>query len=345
MKKLASDLKHGIMKLRPENADDLWCLSQVIEPGDRVSGVTYRKVKIGDEQSSKSVKKRFFLTIRTEGLSLEEGSLRVSGTNELELDDIPKGSHHTISVEAGGAVTIQKEAWPRYQLERVSDSCKETGVVLVCVFDREEAIFALLNKRGHKSLSRISGEVAKKGVDVKARGFYKEIVNALEEYDKRYSPVFIVIASPAFWKEYLRAEIRDEGLKRKLVDATCSSVSEGAISEVLKRPELKKALADQRSAFEARLLDEVLAAISNDMAAYGLEEVRSAVDAGAVSKLVVADRLITGLRAEGRFRELEGVMKRAENRHAEVHIIASDEPVRSLMSLGGVAALLRYRLG
>ena len=46
MKILKRNLKKGEIKLRIENLDDLWYLSQIIDSNDLVSGSTLRKIKI-----------------------------------------------------------------------------------------------------------------------------------------------------------------------------------------------------------------------------------------------------------------------------------------------------------
>ena len=43
MKIIFSDLKKGIIKLKVDNVDDLWHLTHVIDNGDIVEAVTYRK--------------------------------------------------------------------------------------------------------------------------------------------------------------------------------------------------------------------------------------------------------------------------------------------------------------
>ena len=45
MKKIFEDLKHGIVKIKIENLDDLWYLSTIVDKGDLVKGETFRKIK------------------------------------------------------------------------------------------------------------------------------------------------------------------------------------------------------------------------------------------------------------------------------------------------------------
>ena len=43
MKILHKELDKGVIKLRVDNADDLWHLSHIVESGDLLFGKTYRK--------------------------------------------------------------------------------------------------------------------------------------------------------------------------------------------------------------------------------------------------------------------------------------------------------------
>jgi len=45
MRILKKELKKGRITVQTETIDDLWYLSQIVEPGDKVSGKTLRKIK------------------------------------------------------------------------------------------------------------------------------------------------------------------------------------------------------------------------------------------------------------------------------------------------------------
>src|SRR3989344_2264428 len=104
-----------------------------------------------------------------------------------------------------------------------------------------------MKRYGYEFLLEMKGEVQKKASPEKVKAtFYQDVVKQLEEYDKRYELNKIIVASPAFWKEYLIKLINDEKLKEKIILATCSDVGETAINEVLKRPETQEALKQDR---------------------------------------------------------------------------------------------------
>ncbi len=351
MKLMHSDFKKGEAKVKVENLDDLWYLNQIIDQKDLVKGKTLRKIKMGQEGQRKqdSVKRPVFLVIGVEKLEFSKTSnmLRISGTVKEGPEDVPLGSYHTFNVEENSVITIIKQNWLRFQIDKLKEASRGSGAkILICVHDREEAYFAMMKKYGYHLLSEIKGNVQKKADEKKVEStFYNDVIKQLEEYNKRYELGKIIIASPAFWKEDLMKLVGSE-LKAKIILATCSSVGENAISEVLKRPETEEALKQDRISKEFRLVDELLAEISkNSMASYGLEETKKAAEAGAVRILLVTDAFIQKSREENRYSVVELMMKSVDSSKGDIAIISSEhEAGKKLNGLGGIAAILRYKL-
>lgn len=351
MKQIYLNLKKAELKLKVENMDDLWCLSQIIEPDDLVRGKTIRKIKIGETNQRKVniIKKTIFIEIRVENVEFHEYSsvLRVSGVITQGPEDIQRGSYHTFNLEPSSIITIIKKQWLSFQIEKIKQASVETKKILICVLDRDDACFGLLKRQGFSLLSEIKGDVEKK-VDVKIRtgNFYGEVINKLYDYIKRYKIENIILASPAFWKEDLMKNIKHDDVKKKITLATCSCSGKEAIDEVLKRPEVKNVLSQQRIAKELKLVESLLEEISkNNLAVYGLKETEKAVNAGAIEKLLVTDKLIQKTRAEKKFEKIDQLMKSTESMKGTVNIIGSDhDGGKKLDGLGGIAAILRYKL-
>ena len=338
------DLKHGLIKVKVDGSQDMWALSTLIEVGDSVSGMTERKIKLGGSDEKSKISKRIVhLKILVEKIDYDT-SLRVSGKIIEAPDDIPKGDYHTFDISEGVVITIEKESWSRYSLKKLDDAINvKLANILIVAFDREEAIFAVLKNQGYEILPSLKGDVSKKDMEEKKSNFYQEIYKQLLDYDQKYLFDNIVVASPAFWKEYLLKEIKDDNLRKKIVLATCSSVDEGSINEILKRPELKTVLAKDNAARELKLIEELLEQISKDNAAYGLREVDAKIIIGNVSTLLVSENLILRMRHEKRYDILESLMTSAESLNAEIRIISSEEAMKKLDGLTGIAVLLRYK--
>jgi len=344
MKIIFKDLKHGLVKVKVDGSQDTWALSTLIEAGDCVSGMTERKIKLGgSEEKSKISKRIVHLKILVEKIDYDT-SLRVSGKIIDAPDDIPKGDYHTFDVADGTIITVEKESWTRYSIKKLDEAVNShLSNILILAFDREDAIFAILKSQGYEILPSMKGDVSKKDMEEKKSNFYQEIYKQLLDYDQRYLFDNIVIASPAFWKEYLLKEIKDDTLRKKIVLATCSSIDDGTIDEILKRPELKTVLDKDKATREVKLIEELLGHISKDNAAYGIREVSEKIQSGNVSALLVSENLILRMRHENKYLILEELMANAEALNAEIRIISGEEAMKKLDGLAGIAVLFRYK--
>jgi protein pelota len=352
MKILKKDIRHGEVFLEAEDLDDLWYLSQLIDAGDVVKSLTQRKIKLSDKDgtSSAAFKKTVLLSITVEKLGFHEYTdvLRVSGTVNEAAEDIPSGSHHTLSIEPSTKLTIIKQRWLKYQLERLDEASKDKGSeILICAFDREEAYFAILTKQGYRILAELSGEMEKKAdTAAQVKDFYGEIIQLLLDYSTRYNIKSIILASPAFWKEDLLKKIEDKSLRSKITLATCNAVGKSAIAEILRRPEIKNVLKNERNSRELELVEKLLEAISkNGPVAYGLKDTKVAVEASAVQTLLITTSFISERKESDSFGEVNQLMLKAESMSGSVVIInSSNDAGKHLDGLSGIAALLRYRL-
>jgi len=344
-----SDFKSGIVKLKITEPEDLWYLSHLIDPGDFIKGKTTRKIKIGQGENAKVAKKNYYVKIEAETIDFGSSgeTLRINGKIKEAPEEIPKDSYQAIALELGTEFIIEKVSWLEYQKQKLQEATEKRYNYLICIFDREEAIFALTKKFGYEIILKMIGEVAKKAQEVEIKkNFQLEIIKSLEEYNQRYSPEHIIVASPAFWKEDLFKKVSNPELKKKIVLASCSDISERSIDEVIKRPELDKIMGSSRTRKEKLLMDELLNEINkNNLAVYGFEEVKKAITAGAISKLLITDDFIQQKRQEGYYLELDELMKKIDHLQGEINIISSQqESGQKLDGLGGVAALLRYKL-
>jgi protein pelota len=323
-------------RLRPEAADDLWQLSQLIAPGDRVRARTARKVKATEEAQAE--RQLVTLTVTVEKAELAGSQLRIGGPIIEGPDDIPRGSWHTLSIGPGDELAWRRESWPGYLVQRVKELCAtRPPKLLLVVFDREEAWIARVTRDGYDVLAHLTGEVSRKRMAEKLKtDFWMDLLKAVREYDGRLQPERIILASPSFWKEEFL----------KVVLATSSSADETALAEVLRRDEVRAALEQARVAEELRAIEEVMAEIGrHGKAAYGLAQVELAAQAGAVTRVLVTDGLISKARTQGTGARVEAVLEAVDRGKGKVTIIASSHPGgKRLDGIGGIAALLRYRM-
>jgi len=116
------------------------------------------------------------------------------------------------------------------------------------------------------------------------------------------------------------------------------------IQESLRSGILSNVLENVRVTEEMKAVEELLARLGKGKCdvTYGLSEVEKAVTYGAVEKLLVADSSLRETTDENR-RVLEEIMKNVEAARGTIMVISTEhEAGTKLLSLGGIAALLRF---
>ncbi|MFC2174683.1 mRNA surveillance protein pelota [archaeon] len=325
------------IRVVPETLDDIWHLEKIIEKGDLVTAKSERRFKT---ESGKSERKTVKVKITVEGLEYHRDSrkLRLLGTivEGHPLEYVVIGTHHTIEVLPGIMITVTKEHWKRYQLERLDHAVKASKKpkLLIVVMDDEEAELALLRDFGLEKKGTIrSGKSGKAFPSDKKDDYFDQIADAIKGAEK------IVVAGPGFTKDNFAKWLEGKPLAKKCVFADIGGTGTPGMQELLKKGVIEKIVKDARAALEASLVEDVMVKIPTDNSTYGLAQVEEALDFGAAEKLLLADSYFSDNRDEA-----EKLLQKAEKTNCEVHIISTEhEPGERLEHLGGVAALLRFK--
>ena len=343
MKVLKKSLKEGFIQILVEDAEDLWHLRRIIAPEDIVKGKSTRKVKVTEKES---VKKQYYFELKAEKTSYESGALRINGIILNEIEDVPKGSHQNITVQEGDSIKIEK-AWTKYYLEMLDKAVKRAKLdYLLVLFDREEANFYELKGSELKSLGSLQGEVEKKDYKVASRNFYKELLQSVEKMDSSSNYNKIILAAAQFWLDEIKKELTSSKITKKAMLLPVSGTEKASVKELLLRPEVKKELLQLKSLREIALVEELLKQIKiGEKYAYGMKDVKNALQIGAVDTLMISSELIDKMIEEDSFEVLNGLMEQSLGKDSALEIIESDKnAVMQLNSLGGIAALLRFRI-
>jgi len=340
MKAEVRELKRrfGEIRLFPETLDDLWHLSHLVGPGDLVFATTFRSVEAATDKlrPEKTEKRPVRLGIRVEKVEFHPHSnrLRIAGVIESGVD---VASHHTLNVETGFELSVIK-FWRSVDCERLRRAVDASayGVVHVVSVEEGETQVYRLRQFGPEWVTTVTAG-SSKGADSGTRSTLYE--RTLEALSAVTGP--LVVAGPGFVKEefadYVRARAPD--VAGRMVVVETRRIGRGAVQEVIGQGILERLLGDLHLAREVRLMDEVLLRIATDGAvAYGIGDVRKAVAYGAAETVLVSDTLL-------RDEEATRVIEQAERINASVVVLSTEfEPGERLAALGGVAALLRYRL-
>jgi protein pelota len=328
----------GEIRLFPESLDDLWHLSHLVGPGDLVFATTLRTAETPSDKirPEKPEKIPVRLGIRVEKVEFHRSSnrLRIAGVIEQGMDT---GSHHTLNVEPGYEISVIRR-WRPVDLERISRAVRASLFDVVHILTVEEGDAELFRMRqfGPEGVISISGGSGKESGTSSRPAFFERVASHLTGIS---GP--LVIAGPGFVKDdfikYLKSSV-PEIAKRAVVVET-RRTGTGAVQEVIGLGILDNIQEDLQLSREVRLMNELLERISRGLpAAYGRAEVQRAIDYGACERLLVADSLI---RDEG----ILHLMDRADLMNATIVVFSGAfDPGRQLEGLGGIAALLRYRI-
>ncbi|NMC09372.1 MAG: pelota family protein, partial [Methanothrix sp.] len=169
--------------------------------------------------------------------------------------------------------------------------------------------------------------------------FFQEVAKAIDQAAGEGAQV--ILAGPGFAKEDLKKLIDSSypDLAVRIAMDDASSIGRSGFQEVLRRGAVKTVLESSRIAREAKLIEELFREIATDgRAAYGLKEVQTAVNYGAVERLLVLDEMV-------RRGNMDQIMRSVGDARGKVVVFSSEfEPGERLRSLGGVAALLRFKV-
>ena len=330
---------YGEVRLFPESIDDLWHLRHLIGPGDLVFATTFRSVDTATDKirPEKAEKRPVRLGVRVERVEFSEHGIRLRLTGTIE-HGVDAGAHHTINVETGFEISVIRH-WRPVDLERVERAVKASvyGVIHILTIEEGEAELFRLRQYGPESVITVTVGSGKGSETDSRAAFFDQLLSYIQDIT---GP--LIIAGPGFIKDDFVKYAKSRscpGIERAIVVET-RRIGRGAVQEVVGKGALEKLMDDLQLSREVKVMDEVLLRISQDGAvAYGIKEVREAIGYGAVEQVLIADTL---LRDAGAMHMIE----EAEAMRATIIVLSSEfEPGERLVALGGIAALLRYKLG
>ncbi|MGD6808841.1 MAG: mRNA surveillance protein pelota [Candidatus Bathyarchaeia archaeon] len=354
MKIVEKNLHQGFVKVVADNPDDLWHLYNVIYKGDEVYAYTSRAIKSDSEAARAKSAERIsaFMGVTVESVSWDKflGKLRVHGLICHAPDIIPTGAHHTLALGLNQQFTIVKKVWPKHLLDRLTLASESEKPLIIISIDDEG--FAVAETKQYGVEMKVEERIrlpGKNEADKRIEGtkaYFRKALNSLNQlWTQNHNP--IVIIGTGFVKNdfarYLSEEAKD--LNKSVADI--KSVNNGGtagIYEAIRSGVLLKTTNQLRVVEETEAMEEVMKRLGKGQGTitYGLTGVEEAVQMGAVEKLIVADTALRDAEEEQRLK-LETLMRDVERQNAKVTVISTEHEAGSkLLSLGGLAALLRF---
>ena len=340
--------------LVPESLDDLWHLTYIVEPGDLVAGDTTRRIQRNDDDMRDTGGEREHMWVELDVDEVEfakfANRLRVGGviadcSREDQLD-----FHHTINVEPRTEIEVEKR-WKPDQEDRLEEAVEatENPDVAIATVEEGEAYVHTVAQYGTEERASLSGSDGKRDRGESARSretLFAELSTILGRMDVDA----VILAGPGFTKQDALDYIQenDPDLASLITTVDTAGVGDRGVHEVLKRGAVDEVQTQTRISAEADLVDELTARIAKGSeVAYGPDQVAEAADFGAIEQLLVLDERLREERGQDGEWELDvdDIIETTEQKGGEVTVFSGEfDPGQQLRNLGGIAALLRYRI-
>ena len=326
----------GEIRLFPESIDDLWHIKHLIRNGDLIFADTFRSLDSQTDKTrpEKTEKKAVRLGLRVEKTEFHPDSirLRISGMIEQGPDT---GFYHTINLEPGREVSVIK-TWTTVELERIERAVtvSTSGIVHIVAIEEGEAQIFRIRQYGPEYVMKIiAGSGKREGIDTR-HAFFEETYHSLSSVTGS-----IVVAGPGFVKEDFLAYLQraDPDMAGHMLTAETRRTGQGAVQEVIGQGILEQITQDIQLGREVKLIEELLSRMAGTgPAAYGFDEVVTAVQYGAVSDILVVDIKMSE-------ENINRLLESADTMRANITVFSSEfEPGKQLGALGGIAAILRF---
>lgn len=361
------------LHVTPEDADDVWALHEVLQPGDLLRAKTVRKVHTEDAEGETRDVQRVttFLKVSMEriaGVDLSIGMLRVAGKIVEQTSVARMGQYHTLEIGPGENVTITREDGLHsvfVQLRKASLRVRPGTVCLlavdaagghsqrgVCELRRsiETGAFSLAVLRMSESAS--TSTKAMKGSSAAEKATARLVERAADlasEGTQLHSLAAIVVAcgdrevATQVQERITRTPGADKTLKTRIVSLPIAVSSVDAlISAIDANPQHMSRICSVAQQAERTALDEFHRLADAGRTAFGPRHVRAAAEMGAVALLMLADEKHRCTDVAQR-RDVDALVAMCEEAGGRVVVFArGTPPSEELERMSGVAAVLHF---
>lgn len=340
------DKKEGLIKLTPENLEDLWHIERILGSEDKVQATSYRSFKANEKAAGEKKKINVLLNAQKIEFARHANRLRITGTiiSGTPEEYVQVGSYHTIDVEPFTSISIYKD-WKSHHLSRLKKAVEETKRprLYILAMDEKEAVLATVMGFGVNYTWELENKSSKREDSKKQlegeRQYFGDLLLRLKLLEANK----IVVAGPGFAAQNFAnfAKEKEPALAKRLIVEHCSYADRTGINELMKNGVVSRIAADERVAQEMQLIDEFKLALAKNSKkiAYGLKNVSNAVELSAASKILVLDELLRNKK------EVEEIIEKAENKKVPVMIFSHESDGGcELAGFGGLIAFLKFEI-
>lgn len=341
------------VRLRIDDADDLWTLAQICRAGANLGMLSHRRDSTTGTQEGGRAKsaerKPMWIEIEVVECAFQPFSdnLRVHGViSEAKIDT---GSHHTHLVSPGDEVEVSFEGGlPEVDRALIRTALAagaqpKSGLVVV---ENDEVLIFEVSAHGIRDVSSFSmrggGKRADDSTGVR-RGFFERVARETKLVFPDRIP--LVICGPGMAREQFEGMLRALGAENQILNAATSIGGRSAANEVLAGGAADAVLGEHELVRQVRAIEEGLSRISTGGAVlYGRAAITDAAEQGAVESLVLDAGLLRSDDKQVRT-EWESIVSAVETTRGEVIQASVDHDAgQQLIGMGGALALLRWKV-
>lgn len=331
------------LKLRVDTLDDLWTIQRVIFKGDIVEAKSERRFRPseGDIGELKDV----IIALMVEKTELDKNAVRLRVTGKIiegrPLEYVKLNSYHTLNIAPRDTLEIRKSEWKDYLVavlrNAVSDSRKpRLGLIVI---DDEKALPAYLLGYGvdfkNEIYSHLSKRMTQKEFQEEQNKYFNRVIDLINEM-----PVdTVVVAGPGFTREDVKKYGADTGRLKKggknVIFESVSNAERSGMYELIRGAGVARILERERIRQEFSLMEEFLTNLSTGTSRYGIENVRTALESGSATHVLVNDSIL-GLP------DVQETLSLAERVKIRIEVFNSaDEAGQQLHGFSDIASIVR----
>ncbi|MCS7109907.1 MAG: hypothetical protein NZ956_00360, partial [Candidatus Caldarchaeum sp.] len=337
-----------LVSVVPETTLDLLNVYRVVEAGDLVYSLTSRELKKERRDGSvDSVRVTVELGVELLEKRLDPMVKRVDlhGVIRYESKELGLvGKHHSIHLGVGDEITVEsRKNYPRLEAMakyyRANTMGKETALILVD--DESIAVYAA-GPPGMKQVYRRTFTEGKREPEERAKAVKKAYGEAVEKIGEK---VDVYVFGPSVLVDEFASFVKREKpdfLNRVKRTGFVSATDSAGVSELLRSGALHELREMVKAVADMEEVEELMKTLATEpsKAAVGFREVANALRMRAVEKLLAAEEYLWNHLENP---DVSSMIEGAETSAAVVRVISTGtEASEKLVSLGGVAALLRY---
>lgn len=329
----------GHMKLIPNNADDIYRLSSIIRPNDRISSFTTRKVSLDGGKTQKKITLKLEIKVESLDADLHVGILYVKGKTSTENEHVRVGSYHTLDVAIGDEFIVFKSKWSSSDLAKIKDSAKEVPEICFIVFYERDCVVSTVSSNEARAVYK---------TEVKGKNFKDLVQNSLKLKQKVKN--YIIASSSEIRNDFFKALVKDDssiagiGSVLKLTPEYKGLPNSKVISKILSDPNMASAINNIKFVEDIREMQNTFNKIDSckDDICIGIKEVSEAIDYGAINMLFVTDKFSKPISLNERT-AVDGFLDKVRELRAKICVIpVSLDAGERLDAMGGVVCSLKF---